>query len=131
MTVASSRIFVAAILRYCRARGIQCEVKSQGWLVVMRRGGERRFAFGYDVGLNSAMSHRIANDKAATSEVLDYSGVTCVPHILFLSPKLGKHLPPDESGDAMLGLLRQHDRGLVVKPNEGTSGRFVFRESSR
>ena len=30
----------------------------------------------------------------------------------------------------MLGLLAQHPNGVVAKPNEGTSGRFVFRANS-
>lgn len=124
------RIFVNAILAYCRTRGIACEVKQQGWLIVMARGDERRFAFGYDVGLNSAMAHRIANDKSATAEVLAFSGVDCVPHRLFLSPKLGKHAAGEESRAAMLGLLRQYVDGIVVKPNEGTSGRSVLRARS-
>ena len=123
----SQRIFVDAILQYCRAHGIRCEVKSQGWLIVMERDGQRRFAFGYDIGLNSAMAHRIATDKSATSEVLGFAGVPCIPHTLFLSPKLGKHIAPDGARDAMLGLLRTYPDGLVVKPNEGTSGRFVFK----
>jgi glutathione synthase/RimK-type ligase-like ATP-grasp enzyme len=124
------RIFVDAIRRYCRARGIACEVKSQGWLIIMQRGERRHLAFGYDIGLNSAMAHRIANDKSATAEVLAHSGIACIPHTLFLSPKLGKHAPASNAREAMLALLRAHPNGLVAKPNEGTSGRFVFRVTS-
>jgi glutathione synthase/RimK-type ligase-like ATP-grasp enzyme len=123
----NQRIFVDAILRYCRARGIACEVRSQGWLMVMQRGERRRFALGYDIGLNSAIAHRLANDKSAAAEVLAFTGIPCVPHTLFLSPKLGRHIPPNGSREAMLGLLRAHGEGLVAKPNEGTSGRFVFK----
>jgi glutathione synthase/RimK-type ligase-like ATP-grasp enzyme len=121
------RIFVDAICRYCRAHGIACEVKSEGWLVVMERYGRRHFAFGYDIGLNGATAHRIANDKSASSEVLAFSGVPSIPHTLFLSPRLGNHIVPEESRDEMLGLLRSCPKGLVIKPNEGTSGRSVFR----
>jgi glutathione synthase/RimK-type ligase-like ATP-grasp enzyme len=123
----NQRIFVDAIISYCRAHGIACEVKSQGWLIIMRRGERRHLAFGYDIGLNSAMSHRIANDKSATAEVLAHSGIACIPHALFLSPKLGKYEPAGGAREAMLALLRAHPHGLVAKPNEGTSGRFVFR----
>ena len=126
----SERIFVDAIRAWCRAHGIVCEVRQQGWLIIMTRGDERRFAFGYDVGLNSAMAHRIASDKSATSEVLACSGIDRVPHTLFLSPKLGPHVAGKEWREAMLGLLRKYPDGLVVKPNEGTSGRCVFRVGS-
>jgi glutathione synthase/RimK-type ligase-like ATP-grasp enzyme len=124
------RIFVDAIVKYCAAHGIACAVKSQGWLIVMQRGETRRFAFGYDIGLNSAMAHRLANDKSATSEVLALSGVGRILHTMFLSPKLSKHMQTEESREAMLGLLAKHPDGLVVKPNEGTSGRFVFRANN-
>ena len=36
----------------------------------MWKGPRRRLAYGYDVGLNSAVTHRIASDKAATAELL-------------------------------------------------------------
>ena len=121
------RIFVDAIGKYCATHGIACEVKSQGWLIVMQQGGVHRFAFGYDIGLNSAMAHRIANDKSATSEVLALSGVASLSHTLFLNPKLGKHVVEDGSREAMLALLAKHPDGVVLKPNEGTSGRFVFK----
>ena len=121
------RIFVDAIVKYCAAHGIACEVKSQGWLVVMQRGGTRRFAFGYDIGLNSAMAHRIANDKSATAEVLAHSGIACIPHTLFLSPKLEKYETAVGTREVMLALLYAHPHSIVAKPNEGTSGRFVFK----
>ncbi len=130
MTGSGQRIFVKAIRAWCASRGVRCEVMAQGWLVVMERGGKRRFAFGYDIGLNSAMAHRIANDKSATAEVLTFSGIDCIAHRLFLSPKLGKDVAPEGSREAMRALLRTCAEGVVVKPNEGTSGRSVFHARS-
>jgi glutathione synthase/RimK-type ligase-like ATP-grasp enzyme len=121
------RTFVDAIKRYCADHGIAVEVRSRGWLIVMQRGPKRHFAFGYDLGLNSAIAHRIANDKAATAEVLQICGVPCIPHTLFLSPKLNEYIRPLPSWEAMLGVLRENPRGIVVKPNEGTSGDSVFK----
>jgi len=127
----SQRIFVEAIKRYCAERAIAVDVRSQGWLIVMQRGGRRHFAFGYDVGLNSAMAHRIANDKSATSEVLALCGVDCIPHTLFLNPRLNEYVEARGSWEAMLALLARHPGGIVVKPNEGTSGKSVFRVASK
>ena len=123
----SQRIFVDAVKRYCAERGVSVEVRSQGWLIVMQQGARRHFAFGYDIGLNSAMAHRIANDKSATAEVLQLSGVDCIPHTIFLNPRLNEYVPAVGSWEAMLALLAQHPDGLVLKPNEGTSGKSVFR----
>ncbi|WP_027553502.1 RimK family alpha-L-glutamate ligase [Bradyrhizobium sp. Cp5.3] len=120
------RIFVQAIRRYCANHGITVDVRSGGWLIAMRRGERRHFAFGYDIGLNSAIAHRLANDKSATAEVLSLSGVPCIAHRLFLNPSLGEHVAETGWREAMLALLAQNPRGVVVKPNEGTSGRSVF-----
>src|SRR5215831_5426212 len=130
MTI-SQRTFVEAIRKYCADRGIVIEVRAEGWLIHMQRGEKRHLVFAYDLGLNSAVAHRIANDKAATAEVLAIAGVSCVPHALFLNPQLNAHIPPSGSWEAMLRLLAQHPQGLVVKPNEGTSGKSVFLVSSR
>jgi glutathione synthase/RimK-type ligase-like ATP-grasp enzyme len=121
------RIFVQAIRRYCAAHDIAVDIRSGGWLIAMRRGDERHFAFGYDIGLNSAIAHRLANDKSATAEALALEGVPSIPHHLFLNPKLGKHVVGPTWRDAMLELLADHPQGVVVKPNEGTSGRSVFK----
>jgi glutathione synthase/RimK-type ligase-like ATP-grasp enzyme len=131
----SQRIFVDAVKRYCSDHGIAVDIRSQGWLIIMRRGSKTRpkthFTLGYDVGLNSAIAHRIANDKSATAEVLQLSGVASIPHTLFLNPKLNAHVPLHGSWDAMLRLLDDHPNGLVLKPNEGTSGRSVFLVANR
>jgi glutathione synthase/RimK-type ligase-like ATP-grasp enzyme len=121
------RIFVQAIQRYCANHGIEVDVRSGGWLIAMRRNGTRRFAFGYDIGLNCAIAHRLANDKSATAEALALADVPCVPHHLFLNPKLGRNVVGPTWRDAMVELLHDHPQGLVVKPNEGTSGRSVLR----
>ncbi|HXH42826.1 MAG TPA: RimK-like protein [Bradyrhizobium sp.] len=121
------RIFVSAIRRYCAQRGIDVDVRSDGWLIAMRRGPTRYFAFGHDIGLNSAIAHRLATDKSATAEALMLAGVPCVPHRLFLNPRLGRHVVGGAWREAMLRLLHDHPQGVVVKPNEGTSGRSVFK----
>jgi glutathione synthase/RimK-type ligase-like ATP-grasp enzyme len=123
----SQRTFVNAVQKYCARHGITVEVRSQGWLLVLQRGSERHFAFGYDLGLNSSVTHRIANDKAATAEILEICGVPCVRHTLFLSPKLSGYVPPSGSWEAMLRLLAENPAGVVVKPNEGTGGNAVFK----
>jgi glutathione synthase/RimK-type ligase-like ATP-grasp enzyme len=120
-----------SVKKYCLAHDIAIEVRSGGWLLVMQRGSQRRIAFGYDVGLNSAAAHLIASDKAAAAETLKLSGVPCIPHTLFLGPKLSVHVPGSGSREAMQRLLDQYPQGLVVKPNEGTSGESVFRVATK
>jgi glutathione synthase/RimK-type ligase-like ATP-grasp enzyme len=126
----SRRIFMNAVQKYCLAHGIAVESRSEGWLLVLQRGDKRHFAFGYDLGLNSAIAHRLASDKAATSDVLQFCGVARVPHTLVLNPELNKYVGPAQPWQTMLRHLKENPGGLVVKPNEGTSGELVFRVSS-
>ena len=125
------RIFVDAITKYCTARGIACEVRSQGWLIIMQRGEQRRFALGYDLGLNSAISHRIAGDKAAASEILAMAAIPCIAHTQFSNPTLTDYAPVSGLQEAMRAILMRHPRGIVVKPNEGTSGQLVFKVTNQ
>nr|WP_249136526.1 RimK-like protein [Bradyrhizobium tropiciagri] len=127
----SQRIFLETIKKYCLAHEIAIEVRSGGWLVIMTRDTTRRLAIGYDVGLNSAVAHQVANDKSACADVLALAGVAAIPHTLFLGAKLSKHIPGSDSLEAMQRLLDQNPHGLVVKPNEGTSGEFVIRVTTR
>jgi glutathione synthase/RimK-type ligase-like ATP-grasp enzyme len=127
----SQRIFITAVQKYCAEHAITVETRSQGWLMVMRKGLRRHLAHGYDLGLNNAVTHRIANDKAATAEVLEMDGIACVPHVFFPGPALSEYVPPLGSWEAMLGLLKQNPGGIVVKPNEGTSGNLVFKVLTR
>jgi glutathione synthase/RimK-type ligase-like ATP-grasp enzyme len=39
-------------------------------------------------------------------------------------------MPPQRSWEAMIAILRESPNGIVVKPNEGTSGNSVFKVSS-
>jgi glutathione synthase/RimK-type ligase-like ATP-grasp enzyme len=126
----SQRIFLDAVKKYCASHGVQVEIGSAGWLVVMSRGATRHLAFGYDLGLNSSVAHRIANDKAATAEVLQTCGIPCVPHALFFSPQMNEFIAPQRSWEAMIAILRDNPNGIIVKPNEGTSGESVFKVST-
>ncbi|MGJ4946084.1 ATP-grasp domain-containing protein [Bradyrhizobium sp. HKCCYLS1011] len=123
------RILIEAIRRYCAEHGIGLDIRADGWLLVLERGSRRHLIFGYDLGLNSAVAHRLACDKAATADLLAASGVPVVSHAFFLAPVFdaGAEVP----WAAMVELLETHPSGLVVKPNEGTSGRGVMRVRDR
>jgi hypothetical protein len=47
--LSSQRIFVDAIRKYCLTHDIEIEVRSEGWLILLRRGDRRHLAFAYDV----------------------------------------------------------------------------------
>ncbi|MGJ5175491.1 RimK-like protein [Bradyrhizobium oligotrophicum] len=119
---------LAAVTRYCAERGIALDVREDGWLLILGDAPRRHFIFGYDFGLNSAVAHRLACDKAATASLLAASGIPAIPHAFVLAPALTGAREPD--WPSILELLESHPKGLVVKPNEGTSGRAVTRATT-
>ncbi len=122
-------ILIGAIERYCAERAIALHVRADGWLLVLDRPPRRHLIFGYDLGLNSAVAHRLACDKAASAELLTLCGLPAVPHTFFIAPVFGGSADPPWT--SLFELLEAHPNGLVVKPNEGTSGRSVTRVSHR
>jgi hypothetical protein len=126
----TERVIVRVIKDYCQQRGIKVEQRLDGWLVVLHGDGFKHFVYGYDIGLNSAVVHRIANDKSATAELLSAEGVACVPHTLVMNPKQFKYTPTAGNWAPMLALLAEHPSGVVLKPNEGTCGYLVAKATS-
>ena len=123
------RILIGTIERYCAEHAIALDVRADGWLLVLDHPAKRHLIYGYDLGLNSAVAHRVACDKAASAELLTGSGLPAVPHRFFIAPAFGDRAAPP--WPSMFELLEAHPDGLVVKPNDGTSGRFVTRASRR
>ena len=126
----ADRVIVRIVKDYCGARGVDVTLGLDGWLIVLSKGDARHFIYGYDFGLNSSVTHRLANDKAATADILGAAGLACVPHRLFMNHQHFKYVPSSGHWSAMLEMLRAHPAGLVLKPNEGTCGHLVFKATT-
>lgn len=119
------RVFMKLVERYCSSHGIAVHPLADDWVVMLDRQGERRFIFGYDLGLNSSAVFQVVNDKNATFEALRACGVPSLEHRVF-------HNPDDRFVASTTGIWQDmirylaHCGGRVVcKPNNGTSGEGV------
>ncbi len=121
------RLLVEAVAGFADRRGLQLTRLSHDWLLVLNDGTRSHSVFGYDIGLNSATTLRVCNDKAASFDVLRAAGVPMIEHRLFLDPIMHRFtgLPGNWSG--MLQAFDDFGRDVVVKANEGTSGNDVHR----
>lgn len=123
----ANRAIARVVETYCKQNGFDVEFGLDGWLMVMSKGVIKHYIYGYDVGLNSSVVHRIANDKSATAEILASCGIDCVPHALFMNHNQFKYVPLGGHWTRMLQMQGEHPEGLVLKPNEGTCGNLVFK----
>ncbi len=125
------RVFVAAVRAFADTHGMALEALSHDWLLILTgAGGERFPLLGYDIGLNSATTLRIANDKAATADMLAAAGVAHVPHRLFLNPDLHVYTRGSGNWTGLQAAFSQAGGDVVLKGNEGTSGKGVHRVRS-
>lgn len=113
-----------------RDRGIGVRTLADGWVLRLERGGVVRAVHGYSFDLNSAATHAIACDKAATAEVLEAAGIPRVEHRLFLHPDLAPYVRHPGNWRAMLDFFDACGGDVVVKDNAGTGGRDVHRARS-
>ncbi len=119
---------VVRILREAAAEhGVEVQAIGEGWVLRLSRAGRTRFLHGYTLDLNTAATHAIACDKAGTSDVLAAAGVPHVEHRLFLHPKMAAFVVHRGNWDAMQAFAAAHGFDVVVKDNQGTGGRGVFR----
>lgn len=127
----AERVFVEAVRRFAAERGLALETLSHDWILVLGEGSERRVVFAYDIGLNGSNVVRIANDKAAAYEVLSGAGVPAIEHRLFLEPDLQLYIDGGGNWAALGAAFDDFAGDVVVKANEGTSGKDVHRVRDR
>ena len=126
----AERLILRSVRRYAAARGLDVDTHGDGWIAELKFGARSHFVHGYDIGLNSASSHRIANDKAATFEVLNAAGLPAVPHRLFMHPRFLKFMSAEGNWQGLLETFDAFGRDVVVKDNEGTGGMEMARVTS-
>ncbi len=120
-----------AARRFCAARGLGYAELSHGWVLRLGKGAQARFVHGFDLGLNTRLAAKAADDKYLAALMWHESGVPHVPRALLVSPGLFARL--GRGGDwrcemrAVLGGMaaKGWHGALVLKPNEGRGGEDV------
>jgi glutathione synthase/RimK-type ligase-like ATP-grasp enzyme len=123
----SDRAVLRIIREVAAEHGVRVETHGEGWILRLSRGDVTRFLYGYGFDLNTAATHAIACDKAATSDVLAAQGIACVEHKLFLHPRMAPYVTHKGNWEPMLRFAREHQFDVVAKDNGGTGGRGVYR----
>jgi glutathione synthase/RimK-type ligase-like ATP-grasp enzyme len=126
----STRYIVRYLQRFAERNDIALTRLSDDWILLLERNDVRHVVFGYDIGLNPSTAQRVANDKAATYDILTLNRIAALPHLVFLHPRFAKHLSFDGNWSKIIATFEEWNRDVVVKPNEGTGGLGVTRARS-
>ena len=125
------RNFIRIIREICAEEGIDIDFISHEWIVRLKKDGEIRHIFGYNFELNSSTSQMIAQDKAATMEILTLGSVPVVEHRLFLGPNYHNYFEGQGNWEEMLEYAREKEFKLICKPSRGTGGNNVYKIENR
>ncbi len=118
------RFLIEVVKEFTQENEIKLDLLSAGWIMRLQKGDNLRFIFGLDLGLNNSTSKLLARDKAATSDILELSGVPHITHKLFLRPtSLGSN--PEGNWSKIKEFFKENDNDVVCKPNLGSSGMGV------
>jgi len=120
--------YAKIIKEICCENSIELSSFSADWIFLLKKADKRKYILAYQFDLNTAAVQGICKDKCATSDILIHHGIPCVEHVFFTGPTSG-YLPKGGNMKYLVELLDKHST-LVCKPNDGASGRNVFKVSN-
>lgn len=127
-----NRFIEKCILDICMKNNITCVPFSYNWVFLLSKKKAQkiisRHVYGYDLGLNPSSAHLIAKDKYASYTVLTNARIPAVKHILFVSSYYNTETidSPLKSAVKNAESMIKNDARVVIKRNDGSSGRDVF-----
>lgn len=126
--------FIDLLQEFAAQEGWTYKSYGDGWISEFSK-GERSFVIhGYTFPLNNASSFTLAKDKAGTSELLGFHGISCVPHRLIFGEAVATEwygMTGDVVAQQLDKRLAEFGEDLVLKPNLGLSGNGVVHTTTR
>jgi len=115
------------IIEICREEGIKLDMLSFGYVLSLEKENMKRHIFGAYWDINSAAADRIACDKTACYNLLNTKKISAIPHVLVFNPLRRSGFIGDKGfWKYACDYFLEHNKKLVVKPNQGTKGENVF-----
>lgn len=120
--------FLETIRTLAKERSLHMETSFGDWIISLSNTKYKvtRHIMGYTFPLNNVVAAKLCDDKSALSSVLEQAGIPCVSHTLLLTPEHTWFLGEDGNAERIKRFLQEHPFPIVVKSNEGTSGKDVF-----
>ncbi len=112
----------------CSELGIKCTLLSKDWIFMLEKDNKTRFLAGYKSSLNDHAVGQVLDDKYALFEVLKTIDIPVADYNLVYGPKIKEDYAQDcNSFEYVKKYFFEHNQYVVLKPNDGTCGRDVYR----
>ena len=108
--------------------GIKCTLLSKDWIFMLERDGITRFLAGYKSALNDHALGMVLDDKYALYDVLKEKDLPVTEYNIVYGERVKEDYAQGcNSFDYVRDYFYKHDNDIVLKPNDGTCGRDVYR----
>ena len=116
------------IKEICEELGIKCTLLSKDWIFMLERNGAIRFLAGYKAALNDHALGMVLDDKYALYDVLKTKNLpVCEYNIVYGERVLEDYAIGCNNFSYVKNYFNCHNCDVVLKPNDGTCGRDVYR----
>ena len=123
--------YYSTLYNICQEEKINFQFLSRNWVKRLEKDGKVRFITGYKFDLNSHALGEVLDDKFALFSALEYAKVPVTEHAIFYSPSCQHNYAQGCNSLAYAhAYWLEHGRDIVMKPNNGTGGRGIFRVQS-
>ncbi len=120
--------FKELIKEICVELNIKHKFLSKDWVIMLEKDEKTRFISGYKFDLNSHGMGLIADDKFALYEVLKSKNIPVTEHkIVYNKTNNLDYAIGCNTYDYVKEYFQKHNNNIVIKPNEGTCGKNVFK----
>ena len=115
--------FHKIIFEICDELGIKYKTFSKNWVVMLKKDNQVRFICGYKFDTSRHALGRILDDKFATFDLLNNSGISVIEHNIIYKESNNHSYASDCKGiDYLKQLFEKYDRNIVLKINGGSCG---------
>ncbi len=112
----------------CNELGVKCTLLSKDWIFMLEKGGVTHFFAGYKSALNDHAVGMVLDDKYALYDVLKEKQLPVAEYNIVY----GENVKEDyavgcNNMEYVKELFNRYHQDVVIKPNDGTCGRDVYR----
>ena len=112
----------------CNELDIKCTLLSKDWIFMLEKDGVTHFFAGYKSGLNDHALGMVLDDKYALYDVLkDKSLPVAEYNIVYGEKVLEDYAIGCNNLEYVISLFNKYNKDVVIKPNDGTCGKDVYR----
>ena len=124
-------MFQEMIKEIAKELNIKCTFFSKDWCILLEKGDKSRIISGFKFDLNHQGPSLVADDKYALYELLRMKNVPIIEHQILYSDKNKNDYALDSKGiKKACEYFQSHNKNIVIKPNDGTSGIDIYHVES-